>query len=78
MRTARIAAALVVVVASVAEAQDLSTLPWRHIGPASFGGRIDDIEVAPGRTSTIFVGTAGGGIFRSTNYGTTWAPVFAS
>ncbi len=57
-------------------AQDLATLPWREIGPASFGGRIDDIEAVPGRTSTIFVGTAGGGVFRTTNNGTTWSPVF--
>lgn len=65
--------------ASSLGAQDLSTLPWRHIGPASFGGRIDDIEVAPSRTGrgrAIFVGTAGGGVFRSTNNGTTWSPVF--
>jgi len=57
-------------------AQDLSSLPWRHIGPSSFGGRIDDIEAVAGRPGTIFVGTAGGGIFRSTNNGTTWSPVF--
>jgi hypothetical protein len=57
-------------------AQDLSSLPWRAIGPASFGGRIDDIEAVPGRPGTIFVGTAGGGVFRSTNNGTTWSPVF--
>ncbi|MEO6446128.1 MAG: hypothetical protein ABIZ91_01530 [Gemmatimonadaceae bacterium] len=57
-------------------AQDLSALPWREIGPASFGGRIDDIEAVPGRPGTIFVGTAGGGVFRSTNNGTTWQPVF--
>lgn len=57
-------------------AQDLATLPWRHIGPASFGGRIDDIEAVPGKPSTIFVGTAGGGIFRTRNNGTTWTPVF--
>jgi len=57
-------------------AQDLSTLPWRSIGPASFGGRIDDIEAVPGKPGTIFVGTAGGGVFRTTNNGTTWSPVF--
>ncbi len=61
---------------AVLPAQDLSTLPWREIGPASFGGRIDDIEGVPGRPSTIFVGTAGGGVFRTTNNGTTWSPVF--
>ncbi len=67
---------LVLVPCAAAAAQDLSTLPWREIGPASFGGRIDDIEAVPGRTTTIFVGTAGGGVFRSTNNGTTWSPVF--
>lgn len=54
----------------------LDSLPWRHIGPASFGGRIDDIEALPSHPSTIFVGTAGGGVFRSTNNGITWSPVF--
>ena len=65
-----------VLLAAPLPAQDLGTLPWRHIGPSSFGGRIDDIEAIPGRPSTIFVGTAGGGVFRTTNNGTTWAPVF--
>lgn len=64
------------VAANAIPAQDLSTLPWRHIGPASFGGRIDDIEAISGKTTTVFVGTAGGGVFRSTNNGTTWTPVF--
>src|SRR4029079_9498690 len=57
-------------------AQDLPPLPWRSIGPASFGGRIDDIAAVPGKPGTIFVGTAGGGVFRSTNNGTTWSPIF--
>ena len=65
-----------VLLAAPLPAQDLGTLPWRHIGPSSFGGRIDDIEAIPGRPSTILVGTAGGGVFRTTNNGTTWAPVF--
>jgi len=49
---------------------------WRHIGPASFGGRIDDIEAVPDDPRIIFVGTASGGIFRSRNNGVTWDPVF--
>lgn len=49
---------------------------WRHLGPASFGGRIDDIEAVADDPSTIFVGTASGGIFRSVNNGTTWTAVF--
>lgn len=54
----------------------LDRLEWRHIGPANFGGRVDDIEAVPGKPATIFVGTAGGGVFKSVNNGTTWAPVF--
>jgi photosystem II stability/assembly factor-like uncharacterized protein len=49
---------------------------WRHIGPASFGGRIDDIEAVADDPRIIFVGTASGGIFRSRNNGVTWDPVF--
>lgn len=49
---------------------------WRAIGPASFGGRIDDIEAVPDDPRIIFVGTASGGVFRTLNNGTTWEPVF--
>jgi photosystem II stability/assembly factor-like uncharacterized protein len=49
---------------------------WRAIGPASFGGRIDDIEAVTDDPHTIFVGTASGGVFRTLNNGTTWEPVF--
>ncbi|MEO6213973.1 MAG: hypothetical protein ABIP65_10135 [Vicinamibacterales bacterium] len=54
----------------------LNGIPWRHIGPAAFGGRIDDVEAVPGRPQVIFVGAASGGIFKSVNSGTTWKPVF--
>ena len=53
-----------------------NALAWRHIGPAAHGGRIDDIEAVAGRPATIFVGTASGGIFKTTNNGVTWRPVF--
>jgi photosystem II stability/assembly factor-like uncharacterized protein len=54
------------------------TLRWRSIGPAATGGRIDDIAVArvPGQPDAIYVATASGGIFKSTNQGTSWTPVF--
>jgi len=52
-------------------------LRWRSIGPASTGGRIDDFAVArvPGAPDAIYVATAGGGVFKSANQGTSWAPV---
>jgi photosystem II stability/assembly factor-like uncharacterized protein len=49
---------------------------WRAIGPASFGGRVDDIEAVADDPHTIFVGTASGGVFRTFNNGTTWQAVF--
>ena len=48
---------------------------WRHLGPAAFGGRIDDIEAVADDPRIIFVGSASGGLFRSVNGGTTWEPV---
>jgi photosystem II stability/assembly factor-like uncharacterized protein len=51
---------------------------FRSIGPAATGGRVDDFAVAriPGAPDAIYVGTASGGIFKSTNQGTSWTPVF--
>ena len=48
---------------------------WRHLGPAAFGGRIDDIEAVADDPRIIFVGAASGGVFRSVNNGVTWEPV---
>ena len=47
-------------------------------GPANTGGRIDDFAVArvPGQPDAIYVATASGGVFKSTNQGTSWTPVF--
>ena len=53
-----------------------SALPWRSIGPANMAGRITDIEVSPTRRSTIFAATAGGGVWRTKNAGTTWTGLF--
>lgn len=49
---------------------------WRQIGPAAFGGRVDDIEAVADDPRIIFVGSASGGVFRSVDNGTTWTPVF--
>ena len=54
----------------------LKPFRFRSIGPASMGGRIDDIEVAPNDDSTIYVGFATGGIWKTVNNGTTWPPIF--
>src|SRR5438105_2920775 len=54
----------------------LSPFRFRSIGPASMGGRVDDIEVAPSEPNVIYIGYATGGVFKSENNGTTFEPVF--
>ncbi len=55
---------------------DMASLHPRSIGPAVTGGRIHDVEALPHDPSTLFVGTASGGIWKSTNRGHTWTNVF--
>lgn len=40
------------------------------------GGRIHDVEVDPDDHATIYVATASGGLWKSTNHGITWASIF--
>ncbi|MCK4931641.1 MAG: exo-alpha-sialidase, partial [Candidatus Aminicenantes bacterium] len=51
-------------------------MKWRQIGPAAFGGRIDDVEAVVGKSHIIFIASASGGIFKSEDNGATWRPVF--
>lgn len=48
----------------------------RQIGPAIMSGRISDIELHPVNPRVIWVGTAGGGVWKSANAGATFTPVF--
>lgn len=49
---------------------------WRGIGPASMGGRIDDIAVVETNPYTFYVGFATGGVWKTVNNGTTFQPIF--
>ncbi len=51
-------------------------LSFRSIGPAWASGRISDFAVNPENHSEIYVGVAAGNIWKTTNNGTTWSPVF--
>src|SRR5947209_10593366 len=51
-------------------------LEWRNIGPANMGGRIADIEGVAGNPNVVYVATASGGLFKTTNGGVKWTPVF--
>jgi photosystem II stability/assembly factor-like uncharacterized protein len=54
----------------------LSQFRWRPIGPANFSGRISDVEGIPSPSKTFFVAAAAGGIWKTTNNGTTFRPLF--
>jgi photosystem II stability/assembly factor-like uncharacterized protein len=49
---------------------------WRHIGPANMQGRVSDVIGLPSPSKTFFVAASAGGIWKSTNNGATWRPVF--
>jgi hypothetical protein len=49
---------------------------WRSIGPVGQGGRIDDIAVVENEPRTWYVGYATGGVWKTTNAGVTFEPVF--
>lgn len=54
----------------------LRSFRFRNIGPASMGGRIDDIAVSESNPNIIYLGYAVGGVWKSENNGTTFHPVF--
>ncbi len=58
----------------------LSELTWRNIGPAITSGRIVDIAVPEGASNAnanvFYVASASGGLWKTTNSGTTFEPVF--
>ena len=51
-------------------------LSLRGIGPALMGGRIADITVSPSHPSTWYVAAGSGNLWKTTNSGITWQPVF--
>ncbi len=54
----------------------LQALAFRSIGPWHFGGRISAIAVPRGQSRVVYCGAASGGVWKTTNRGTTWTPVF--
>src|SRR5215213_4715526 len=54
----------------------LKRFVWRSIGPASMGGRIDDIASVEQNPFIIYVAFATNGVWKSTNNGTTFQPIF--
>lgn len=53
-------------------AQAVSNLEWREIGPVNMGGRVSAVAGVPGDPKTFWVGGADGGVWKTTNAGTTF------
>jgi photosystem II stability/assembly factor-like uncharacterized protein len=48
----------------------------RNIGPAGMSGRVTSIDAVYNNPTTIFLGTASGGVWKTENGGASWTPVF--
>ena len=78
------ALAVLAVVGSPLTAQSKITLDstllagfrWRNVGPANMMGRVSSVVGMPSPSKTFFVAAAAGGIWKTTNNGTTFRPVF--
>ena len=78
--------AVVVSLATILQAQESSSpkygektfagLELREIGPALTSGRIVDLAVDPRDARIWYVASAGGGVWKTTNAGVTFAPIF--
>ncbi|HSG07185.1 MAG TPA: hypothetical protein VLA36_02430, partial [Longimicrobiales bacterium] len=75
-------ALLALVAVTPLSGQHLASLPdglldgadFRHVGPV--GNRISAVIGEPGNASVYYIGAASGGVFKSTDAGHTWEPVF--
>ena len=80
MKKALLALLLMSSVAALAQVKingsTFSLLGARHLGPGTMSGRITAIEGVAEDNKTIYVGTAGGGIWKSTNAGASFKPIF--
>ncbi|MEO5897474.1 MAG: hypothetical protein ABIS06_17420 [Vicinamibacterales bacterium] len=60
--------------AAAATGGPFDSLHFRALGPASMSGRISDIATFEANPSIFYVGTAHGGVWKTTNNGTTFEP----
>ena len=56
--------------------EQLENLKPRNIGPGGMSGRVTSIDAVHDNPEVMYVGTASGGLWKSTSGGIKWAPIF--
>src|SRR6476646_8643461 len=75
LTVATIAAGAISVAATPIRPELLTALVWRNVGPFR-GGRISAVSGVIGDPGTFYVGMPAGGVWKTTNAGATWWPIF--
>ena len=78
LRSALALVALGLTLAPVSSAQQpdiTSGMQWRHIGPVR-AGRARALAGVPSQPNVFYAGFDNGGVWRSTDYGSNWVPIF--
>jgi hypothetical protein len=70
------AAFVLAAVPAQAARDPFAPLAYRAIGPAISGGRVTAVAGSDADARIYYAGGAGGGVFKSTDGGASWAPVF--
>jgi photosystem II stability/assembly factor-like uncharacterized protein len=60
------------------QASPFKSLAWQFLGPTNISGRVTDVAVVTprGKSYTMYVATATGGLWKTDNDGVTWVPAF--
>src|SRR5437667_12086971 len=78
MKLHRFAPALLLVAVALGAQVDpalYAGLRWRHIGPFR-GGRTVGAAGVPQQPNVFYIGVNNGGVWKTSDYGLTWAPLF--
>lgn len=74
MRCALFFAACISLAAQPSGTNLYRAMRWRQIGPFR-AGRVTAVAGIPGNATTYYMGTPGGGLWKTTDAGTVWKPI---